>query len=96
MTTYHTDPNAGLPAPSDFELEAADRARAAEDGKFTFNQFTREIGLTRWRGVFHRYIKAAGLAGTSQTCADWWTWFGRMLKEQDAIDQAATLADSLT
>ena len=96
MATFHTDPCANLPASSDIELAALDRARAASDGKLWFNQFTREIGLTRWRGKFHAYIKDAGLSGTSQTCAVWWEWFGRMLKDADAKDEHDTQNDALS
>lgn len=85
----------GVPAPSDFELEDAAWARTAGYGRLTFNQFIRLIGLTSSREQFHAYIKGAGLAGTRQTYAAWWKWFDRMLKGQDAQDQADTQNDAL-
>lgn len=95
MTTYHTDPCAGLSAPSDAELTSLDRAHNAMDGKLNFNQFTRLIGLTYSRARFHRYIDGAGLAGTRQATKEWWTWYGRMLKDADAKDQHDTQNDAL-
>ena len=83
----------GVPAPSDFELAAADRARYSWDAKITFDEFVCDIGLTWEREAFHEYITDEGLNGTQQTRSIWWTWYGKM-RLRDANIRAVYRADT--
>ncbi len=94
MTTYHTDPNAGLPAPSDAELAAADTLRRnkarrmAQQVKLDFDQFTASIGITVDYAGWCAFCKDAKWSPMTRDA--WWTWLDRYLMSRDAKDQADT------
>jgi len=101
MTTFHTDPNAGLPAPSDIELIVADNLRytvQVHQG-ITFNQFAailarRDISCTFCRWDWFYYAVECSYDGQA-SLDQWWKWWHEFTAEKDERDQADTLADSL-
>jgi hypothetical protein len=95
MTTYHTF-NAP-PAPSDFELAAADR-------RLTFNQFTHMRGIATDRERFHDWTvqnlaARAKSDGTYQRIrlnrATWEFYYTAFCQLEDARDLAETQSDAL-
>ena len=74
MTTFHTDPNAGLPAPSDCEFEPTP--------KIPFNRAVTLLGITHEREQFHSFVAGAG----PFTMDGWHAVFETFVRQNDEAD----------
>ena len=88
MTTYGTFDIDSIPAPSDFELEAADRANSK--GLVSFDHYCHQYNINYDRPEFWAYVREeCGISG-NMTWAGWdklWTAF---ITREDARDLAET------
>ena len=101
MATFHSDPFAGLPAPSDFELAAMD----ARPRRYDFNGATKLLNINSDRERFHRWCGRMINLSFAYDEGTWRIYYRAFLmcddtrecqiRDEDARDQANTYADAL-